>query len=223
MEECSTHLVKTFPELFKNWSISVFWRAPSPKTHTTGSSRHDRLRQLTLSVSFVEESIGGGRLTSNVTLTPTFRKQQLSRKGLSQSVQNHNQHRVTRIEPVFWQYSPVEQITYVSRYTRSRSNAPSAPLAKCTRFGCVWDWGDKQRWLAGEAPSATARFYSNGRNSYSFLVPCERKTSKMTSCSSYSLFALVPFNTFDLVSKSSRTFVQTFWNCLVLLVRFGET
>ncbi len=51
-------------------------------------------------VSFVEKCIGGGRLTSNVTWTPTFRKQQLARKGLSQRVQNHNQHRVVRIEPV---------------------------------------------------------------------------------------------------------------------------
>ena len=39
--------------------------------------------KLTLSVSFVEESIGGKRLESNVTWTPTFRKQQLVRKGLS--------------------------------------------------------------------------------------------------------------------------------------------
>ncbi len=68
---------------------------------TTGVSRHGRLRQLTLSVSPVEESIGGGRFSSNVTWTPTFRKQQLSRKGLSQRVQNHNQHRVSRIELVF--------------------------------------------------------------------------------------------------------------------------
>ncbi len=101
MEECSTHLVQTFPDRLKNRSTDVFWRIPSPKTHTTRTSRHDRHRQLTLSVSFVEESIGGGRLTSNVTWTPTFRKLQLSRKGLSQCVQNHNQHRVTRIEPVF--------------------------------------------------------------------------------------------------------------------------
>ncbi len=42
-----------------------------------------------------------------------------------------------------------------------KSNAPSAPLAKCTRFGCAWDWEDKQQWLVGEAPSATARFYSS--------------------------------------------------------------
>ena len=33
--------------------------------------------------------------------------------------------------------------------------------------------------MAGEAPSATARFYSNGRNSYSCLVPCARRPSKM--------------------------------------------
>ncbi len=51
----------------------------------------------------MEKCIGGGRLTSNATWTPTFRKQQLARKGLSQRVQNHNQHRVARIEPVFWQ------------------------------------------------------------------------------------------------------------------------
>ena len=31
----------------------------------------------------------------------------------------------------------------------------------------------------GEAPSATARFYSNGRNSYNCLVPCARRSSKM--------------------------------------------
>ena len=51
----------------------------------------------------MEKCIGGGRLTSNATWTPIFRKQQLARKGLSQRVQNHNQHRVARIEPVFWQ------------------------------------------------------------------------------------------------------------------------
>jgi hypothetical protein len=38
--------------------------------------------------------------------------------------------------------------------------------------------------MTGEAPSATARFYSNGRNSYSSLVPCTRRPSKMPSCSS---------------------------------------
>ncbi len=86
-------------------SIVVFWRTPSPKPHTTGSSRHDRLRQLTPSVSFVEESIGEGRFTSNVTGTPTFRKQQLTRKGLSQRVQNHNQHPVVQTEPDSWQVS----------------------------------------------------------------------------------------------------------------------
>jgi hypothetical protein len=47
------------------------------------------------------KSIGGGRFSSNVTWTPTFRNQQLTRKGLSQRVQNHNQHDVVRIEPVF--------------------------------------------------------------------------------------------------------------------------
>ena len=67
----------------------------------SGASRHDRLRQLTLSVSFVEKCIGGGRFTSNVTWTPTFRKQQLATKGLSQRVQTHNQHRESRREPVF--------------------------------------------------------------------------------------------------------------------------
>jgi hypothetical protein len=82
MEECYTHFLQTF-----DW-------------------RHDRLRQLTLSVSFVEECIGGGRFTSNVTWTPIFRKEQLTRKGLSQLVQKHNQHRVARIEPVFCQYRP---------------------------------------------------------------------------------------------------------------------
>ena len=64
------------------------------KPHMSGASRHGRLRQLTLSVSFVEESIGGGWFTSKVTWTPTFRKEQLARKGLSERVQNHNQHRV---------------------------------------------------------------------------------------------------------------------------------
>ena len=46
-------------------------------------------------------SVVGGRLTSNVTWTPTFRKLQLARKGLSQCEQNHNQHHVSRTEPVF--------------------------------------------------------------------------------------------------------------------------
>jgi len=55
-----------------------------------------------VSLLWQKVSVGGGiRRTSNVTWTPTFRKQQLARKGVSQRVQNHNQHRVTRIEPVF--------------------------------------------------------------------------------------------------------------------------
>jgi hypothetical protein len=33
--------------------------------------------------------------------------------------------------------------------------------------------------MSGESPNATARFYSNGRNSYSCLVPCARRPSKM--------------------------------------------
>ncbi len=61
--------------------------------------------------------IGGGRITSNVTWTPTFRKQQLGRKGVSQRVQNHNRHRVVRIEPVFWQY----KLHYESRCNVIRS------------------------------------------------------------------------------------------------------
>ncbi len=59
---------------------------------------------LSLKINFTQDShecIGGRRLTSNVTWTPTFGKHQLVRKGLSQFVQNHNQHRVVRIEPVF--------------------------------------------------------------------------------------------------------------------------
>ncbi len=43
----------------------------------------------------MEKCIGGGWLTSNVTWTPTFRNQQLAKKGLSQRVQHHNQHHVT--------------------------------------------------------------------------------------------------------------------------------
>jgi hypothetical protein len=35
--------------------------------------------------------------------------------------------------------------------------------------------------MTGEAPSATSRFYSNGRNSYSSLVPCVRRTSKIST------------------------------------------
>ncbi len=112
-----------------NWSIPVFGRTPSPKSHTGfgegalpkkstfTSSRHDRLQQLTLSVSFVEKCVGDRWLTSNVTWTPTFRKQQLAGKGLSQRVQNHNQHRVARIEPVFCQYS----VQYAPRCNVTRS------------------------------------------------------------------------------------------------------
>ena len=37
MEECSTHLVQTFPDLQNDWSIPVFWRAPSPKPNTSGA------------------------------------------------------------------------------------------------------------------------------------------------------------------------------------------
>jgi hypothetical protein len=77
-------------DLWKTWSITVFWREPSPSPHTAGTSRHDRLRQLTQSVSFVEESIGGGWFTSNVTWTPTFRKQQRTRKGLSQRAESQS-------------------------------------------------------------------------------------------------------------------------------------
>ena len=122
----------------------------------------------------------------------------------------------SEIPNVLWNRLATPQDTH-----DQESNAPSAPLAKCTRFGCARDWEDKQQWLAGEAPSATARFYSNGRNSYSCLVPCARRPSKMQA-------ALLPCSVhfvrcFVSVSKSSRTFVQTFWNCLVLLVRFGET
>ncbi len=49
---------------------------------------------------------------------------------------------------------------------------------------------EQQGLMAGEAPSATARFYSNGRNSYSSLVPCARRTSKMPNCSSSFLSSL---------------------------------
>ncbi len=50
-------------------------------------------------------------------MDPNILKQQLARKGLSQRVQNHNQHHVTRIEPVFWQYRPL----YTTRYNVTRS------------------------------------------------------------------------------------------------------
>ena len=52
----------------------------------------------------------------------------------------------------------------------------------------------KQQRNGGEAPSATARFYSNGRNSYSSLVPCARRSSKMSSCSSSLLSSLCSFS-----------------------------
>jgi hypothetical protein len=98
---------------FSHQALSRANRAPK----MGGASRYGRLRQLTLSVSLVEKCIGGGWLTSNVTWTPTFRKQQLTRKGVSQRVQNHNRHRVARIEPVFWQY----KLQYVSRCNVIRS------------------------------------------------------------------------------------------------------
>jgi hypothetical protein len=46
----------------------------------------------------VEKCIGGRRITSNVTWTPTFRNQQLTGKGLSHRVQNHNQHHVSHLQ-----------------------------------------------------------------------------------------------------------------------------
>jgi hypothetical protein len=94
-------------------------------------------------------------------------------------------------------------------------NASSVSLVMCTRFGCARDWEDKQQWLTGEVPSATVRLYSNGRNSYSSLVPYTRRTSKIVIFASFFLVLLVRFNALLLVSKSSRTFSQTFWNCLV--------
>ncbi len=119
---------------------------------------------------------------------------------------------------LLWNRLPTPQDTH-----DQERNTPSVSLVKCTRFGCARDWEDKQQWLAGEFPSATARLYSNGRNSYSSLVPYTRRSSKIVICASFFLVLLVRFNALLLVSKSSRTFSQTFWNCLVLLVRFGET
>ena len=39
-----------------------------------------------------------------------------------------------------------------------------------------------------ERGESIARFYSNGRNRYSCLVPCVRRPSKMASCSSPACF-----------------------------------
>jgi hypothetical protein len=67
---------------------------------------------------------------SNATWTPTFRKQQLARKGLSQRVQNHNQHRVARIEPVFWQCRP----QYAARCNVTRESLLAAADASKQRI-----------------------------------------------------------------------------------------
>jgi hypothetical protein len=64
------------------------------------------------------------------------------------------------------------------------SNVPFVPLRSTLGFGCAREEKNKQQWMTGETPSATARFYSNGRNSYSTLVSCARRPSKMASCSS---------------------------------------
>jgi hypothetical protein len=84
-------------------------------------------------VSFVEKCISGGRLTSNVTWTPTFRKQQLARKGLSQRVQNHNQHRVVRIEPVFWQYRSRYNVTYFQQRMNRNKSVTHIPKSLCDK------------------------------------------------------------------------------------------
>ena len=99
-------------------------------------------------------------------------------------------------------------------HTIKRANASSAPLSE-VGISVVRGMETEQQEMAGEAPSATARFYSNGRNSYSCLVPCARRPSKMQAallpCSVHFVRYFVAFvNAFALVSTGCKTFVQTF-------------
>ena len=99
-------------------------------------------------------------------------------------------------------------------HTIKRANASSAPLSE-VGISVVRGMETEQQEMAGEAPSATARFYSNGRNSYSCLVPCARRPSKMQAallpCSVHFVRCFVAFvNAFALVSTGCKTFVQTF-------------
>ena len=98
-------------------------------------------------------------------------------------------------------------------HTIKRANASSAPLSE-VGISVVRGMETEQQEMAGEAPSATARFYSNGRNSYSCLVPCARRPSKMQAallpCSVHFVRSFVAFvNAFSLVSTGCKMFVQT--------------
>jgi hypothetical protein len=119
VEECSPHLLQTLTcrRIGVYYHGPVFWATFTPKSHTTGASRHDRLRHLTPSVSFEEESIGGGRLSSNVTWIPVFRKQQLERKGLSQRVQNRE---ITTPRKSVFIFSREDSWRFYSLLTRTR-------------------------------------------------------------------------------------------------------
>ena len=129
----------------------------------------------------------------------------------------------------------MEQISYASRYTRSRKQRSFCATATYTvalrnvrnalalgDLSCARDTENKQQWMTGEAPSATARFYSNGRNSYSSLVPCARRPSKMASYSSFSCLDSCSDQRLCFRSLLFQNFRTNFWNRLVLLVRFVE-
>ena len=96
-------------------------------------------------------------------------------------------------------------------HTIKRANASSAPLSE-VGISVVRGIETEQQEMAGEAPSATARFYSNGRNSYSCLVPCACRPSKMQAallpCSVHFVRCFVafvnafPFGLYGVVKRS---------------------
>ena len=113
----------------------------------------------------------------------------------------------------------VEQISYDSRYTRSRKHrsfCTTSEVRVSVVFGIEKNKQQRNDWTIGEAPSATARFYSNDRNSYNSLDSCARESFKLSRCfSSFSFSRLVQRSSFlgllgmVLMENRRRTVVET--------------
>ncbi len=126
----------------------------------------------------MEKCIGDRRFTLNVTWTPTFRKQQLAGKGLSQRVQNHNQHRVARIEPIFWQYRP----QYVKMQCDKKSLLAVVDVSKKRNLMVVGGYADNVVDLCWK-DNADAKRQCLGRDTLCWLSNRAKLSSKVNqSC-----------------------------------------
>ena len=116
----------------------------------------------------------------------------------------------------------MEQISYVSRYTRSRKQRSFCVTVKYTGFGCAGVGETNNNRMTGSPSNQLFGFYSNGItndwNSYNSFGPCTRRSSKLSNGFFPSLVSFCSTSTSPPFPWSSYKTLRTKYETVLVLI-----